>query len=123
MTSRQIWQSLVLTLVLAALAAAAQRDVSWTVSHQIVSGEIDTVGVDDDAYGLTLGSGWACTVGGTSRNLPAYEARTAVCTKGEETIEFTVQCEPSRPTENTQVRFRTRGAATSDFIEVACALK
>ena len=117
--------TLALTLVLLScpVALRAEARVTWSV----VNGELDRRGnallIGDGPQRIELGSGWSCVVGTTSKALPLYEARQTACTKGSEAVEFSVQCEPNRPKDHTQIRFRDPQGRLVDFVEVWCELK
>ena len=85
-------------------------------------GETRRLKLSDSAQQITLKGEWKCSVSDTSKQLPAYEARHVGCGKGTEIIEFTVQCEQSRPKDHTQLRFRNKDGQVTDFIEVSCEI-
>jgi hypothetical protein len=76
----------------------------------------------DSASVLTLRSGWSCTIGPTSKK-PSHEARITLCSKRGDLLEFSVQCETSRPRDHVQVRLRNTPRSSSDYIDVSCELQ
>ncbi len=109
--------------MLAGAAAASERPwVRWYAVHGAVAERNQSLDLGDGSHSLLLKGGWSCTVGSASKQLPAYEARTTTCQKGEDFFEFSVQCERQRRKDHTQIRFRHADGSVSDFIEVGCEL-
>ena len=114
---------LALTPMLAGEAAASEQpQIRWYAVHGAVADRNQSLNLGDGSHSLLLKGGWSCTVGSTSKQMPAYEARTTTCRKGAETFEFSVQCEPRRPKDHAQIRFRHVTGTVNDFIEVGCEL-
>lgn len=105
-----------------ATVAAEGPRVLWYATHGAVADRNQSLKLGDSSHVLLLKSGWACTIGSTSKQMPSYEARTTTCGKGSETFEFSVQCERRRLKDHTQIRFRQSGGNISDFIDVGCEL-
>ena len=101
--------------------AAQNQRVEWYAVDDQLDAKGQSLSLGDNTHSLNLTAGWVCSVGSTSKQLPSYEARTTVCRKGSESIEFTTQCERSRPEDHTQIRFRVAGRF-QDFIQVSCEL-
>jgi hypothetical protein len=124
---RRVWQRVVTVVLLipcGAFAQSAAPDVEWRASHDLQpSGTTKTVLLGDGAESIALNGGWVCGVAETSKQLPAYEARQVACRKGGDVVEFSVQCEPARPKDHAQLRFRNSTEKVADFFEVSCELK
>ena len=101
-------------------AAAQNQRIDWHAGHDRLNAKGESLSLSDNTHSLTLKAGWVCVVGATTGR-PTHEARTTVCRKGSESIEFTTQCERSRSNDHTQIRFRVAGRL-QDFIEVSCEL-
>jgi hypothetical protein len=122
------WSAIALLATFASAAlpqpsAGQEPAIQWFATHAELNEKGRTLALGDSVYVLQLRAGWSCTVGATSKNLPAYEVRTTSCRKGQEAFEFTVQCEPTRPRDHTQIRFPAPRGGFADFIEVACELR
>lgn len=96
--------------------------VRWYLVHQALSEQSNSLNIGDEAQTVSLRGGWSCQIGPTSKNLPLYEARQTLCANGKSVFEFSVQCEPSRPKDRTQIRFKDAAGQFIDFIEVGCEL-
>jgi hypothetical protein len=101
------------------VSAQAPR-VRWYAVNGDLNEKGQSVNLGDSVHTFALNTGWSCTVGVTSKQLPAYEARTTICEKGAEAFQFVVQCERSRPKDHTQIGFLRTGRRLGDFIEVGC---
>lgn len=99
-------------------ALAQQERVRWYAAHE----HAPSVNLGAAVQNLSLKGGWSCTVGQSSQQLPSYEARTTICSKGRDALEFTVQCEQSRRKDHTQIRFRSGDRLSGEFIEIGCEL-
>lgn len=114
---------LAMVTMLAGEAVASERPkVRWYAVHGAVADRNQSLNLGDGSHSLLLKGGWSCRVGSTSKQMPAYEARTTTCRKGAETFEFSVQCEPRRPKDHAQIRFRHATGTVNDLIEVGCEL-
>jgi hypothetical protein len=99
-------------------SALAESRVEWFISYIALNG--GSLLVADEARTFQLKGDWQCTVSAVSHG-GWYEARQTVCRKGDEQIEFSVQCERQRPEHHTQIRFRDAFTdKMQDYIEVAC---
>jgi hypothetical protein len=76
-----------------------------------------------DGTTFALSGGWSCVVGHASRKLRAAEERTTTCRKGNESFEFSVQCDKFRARDHVQIRFRNETGLILDFIEVGCRVR
>lgn len=99
------------------------QQVAWHVVDGTLNSRGQSLNLGDGPQAVALGNGWSCTVGSTSKQLPAYEARTTICKKGSEAFQFVVQCELSRTKDHTQIGFVGSNRRLADFIEVGCELK
>lgn len=107
----------------APLSAGAQGlEMSWHVVHAELNDRGQALLLGDSAQTFVLKDNWSCTVGSTL-NRPSHQARTTTCRKGEQRFEFTVQCEPARSKDHTQIRFRDAQGKSTDFIDVSCELR
>jgi hypothetical protein len=97
--------------------------VWWAVAHQAIVDRDEALLLDRQEYRVALRAGWKCLAGAASVHGPAAEARITQCEKHGELVEFSVQCDPSRPKDRTQVRFRPQESGSPDFIEVACEIR
>lgn len=114
---------MMLTAMLAVEALGADRQwVKWYAVHAEIAARNESLSVGDNPHTFVLRAGWSCSVGPTSKQMPAYETRTTTCQKGMEVFEFSVQCEPLRLKDHTQIRFRHPDKGLEDFIEVGCEL-
>ena len=111
-----------LPVLLAALAAPRHQrpSVDWYAVNQELDDAGTSLSLDDSEHVIGLRGGWSCTVRETSKQLPLYEARQVSCRKDEQSFEFSVQCEPNRPKDHTQIRFRDTEGRLLDFIDVGC---
>ena len=96
--------------------------VRWYLVHQALNDHQTSLNIGDEAHTVSLRGGWSCEIGPTSKNLPLYEARQTLCANGKSVFEFSVQCEPDRPKDHTQIRFKEAEGRYIDFIEVGCEL-
>ncbi len=96
--------------------------VRWYLVHQALSEQSNSLNISDEAQTVSLRGGWSCQIGPTSKNLPLYEARQTLCAMGKSVFEFSVQCEPGRPKDHTQIRLKDAKGRFIDFIEVGCEL-
>jgi len=103
-------------------AAGQGQRVRWSAGHDDLNAKGQALTLGDGVHSLELKTGWSCTVGATSKQLPAYEARTTICQKGAEAFQFVVQCERSRPKDHTQIGFLAADRTLGDFVEVSCEL-
>ncbi len=116
-----------LLAVLASLTTSADATgqnlmVRWTVVHGALNEKGQVLRLGDSVEVVQLKGSWSCAVGAPSKHLPRYEARTTTCSKGSDSFEFSVQCEPQRPKDHGQIRLRGTTRQSADFIEVACEL-
>ena len=111
-----------LSAVLASLALPLQQrpSVEWHAVNQEMNEEGTALLLDDSEHHISLRGDWSCTVGETSKQLPLYEARVVSCRNEEHMLEFSVQCEPNRRKDHTQIRFRDADGRYVDFIDVGC---
>lgn len=106
------------------VAAAAQEPrVEWYVVSGAMNAKRQSLSLGDGHRLIRLANGWSCVVGAASKRLPAYEARTTICEKGEESFRFAVQCERAKENDHTQIGFLDRTRRERDFIEVGCRLE
>lgn len=113
---------LVLFAVVEGGAGGQGQRVRWYVVDDQLNAKGQSLELGDGVQTFTLNTGWSCTVGPTSKQLPLYEARTTVCQKASEAFQFVVQCERSRPKDHTQIGFLMTDRKLGDFIEVGCEL-
>lgn len=104
-------------------SAGESQQVAWYVVDGTLNSKSQSLNLGDGPQAVALGNGWLCTVGSTSKQLPAYEARTTICEKGPEAFQFVVQCERSRMKDHTQIGFLGSNRRLADSIEVGCELK
>jgi len=109
-------------LLVAALDDREAPQVLWYITHMALNDQGNSLLIGDEAQTFPLRGGWSCQVGSTSKQLPLYEARQTLCANGESVFEFSVQCEPSRLKDHTQIRFKDAAGRYIDFIDVACEL-
>ena len=109
-------------LLVAALDDREAPRVRWYITHIALIDQGNSLLIGDEVQTFPLGGGWSCQVGSTSKNLPLYEVRHTRCANGESVFAFSVQCEPSRLKDHTQIRFKDAAGRSIDFIEVACEL-
>ncbi len=95
--------------------------VDWHVSYEELG--INSLMIGDEPQLVKLNNGWSCSIGKTSKHLPAYEARSTSCKKGDEVFDFSVQCEGNRPKDHVQIRFSNPDSGFTDFINVSCELR
>ena len=109
-------------VVLAPVLVAAQgaAAVDWYLLDISMAETDQSLSLGDGEHEASLRGGWSCSISATSKNLPLYEARQVRCSSKEHIVEFSVQCEPSRPTDHTQLRFRSPNGEEFDFIELSC---
>jgi hypothetical protein len=99
-------------------SALAESRVEWFISYTALNG--GSLLISNEARTFPLKGDWQCTVSSVSPG-GWYEARQTVCRKGDEQIEFSVQCERQHPEHRTQIRFRDASTnKMQDYIEVAC---
>ena len=103
-------------------AHAEARSVRWYLADDGLNEQGNTLNLGDAPQDVSLKGGWSCSIGATSKQMPAYEARTTVCRNAEKSFEFTVQCETLRAKDHVQIRFKDREHRHVDFIEVGCEL-
>ena len=103
-------------------ASSQGQRVRWYAGNDELNSKGQSLALGDGTHSFSLKTGWSCTVGATSKQLPAYEARTTICEKSAEAFQFVVQCERSRPRDHTQIGFLTPDRKLGDFIEVGCEL-
>ncbi|MCA1561138.1 MAG: hypothetical protein LC804_13030 [Acidobacteria bacterium] len=121
-------RTLIMTVAIAAashhsLPAATQEGVSWYADHKHPLRRDEPVTLRDGARTFQLASGWWCAVGPASKRARAHESRTTRCRKGADVLEFTVQCDRSRPKDHVQIRFPDSARTVVDFIEVGCRIR
>ena len=109
--------------VLIAGPSAQAPDVSWTVVHEALNAKGQALVLGDSTQAFALGGEWSCTLGPTSKQLPAYEARTTTCRKGANAFEFSVQCGLALPKDHVLIRFSGSPGRFVDFIDVACEFR
>ena len=97
-------------------------DVTWHAEYQQIARRDQSLELGDSAHDLSLENGWRCAISATSKQSLDNESRITSCAKGTEILEFTVQCEPNRPRDHVQLRFKDASGKILDFIEVRCAL-
>ena len=102
---------------------AAAGTVRWYVVHQALSERGTSLALGDAVQEVRLNGGWSCVIGATSKALPTYEARETTCSNGDKSFSFSVQCEPGRPNDHAQIRFRNLEKRPVDFVEVGCELR
>ncbi len=110
---------LVATCLLIFSASADAADFKWYATNEALNNENSKSNIDDAPQKIELKGGWSCEVGPTSIN----NSRQTVCQNGDKAIEFSVQCDSSRPKDHTQVRFKNLDGKYVDFIEVGCTDK
>ncbi len=112
-------------LVVAVLGVrpAAAANVRWYVVNQALNERGNSLDVGDGVQAVELNGGWSCSIGATSKALPLYEARETTCSNGDKSFKFSVQCEPRRPKDHTQIRFANLQGRAVDFIEVGCEFR
>ena len=130
--SRHSFGRAVIAAVVVALAAAggnaatqAREYTHWYASHGELLDQGQSITLDGGNHRLALRSGWTCTVGELLPvPQPDSQARLTSCEKGDEALEFSVQCElPERAKDHTQIRFRSSDGRMSDFVEVGCEVR
>ncbi len=117
-----VFMTVVLTYTSAKEVGRESPAVRWYLVHQALSEQSNSLNIGDEAQTVSLRGGWSCQIGPTSKNLPLYEARQTLCANGGSVFEFSVQCEPGRPKDHTQIRLKDAEGRFIDFIEVGCEL-
>ena len=117
-----VFMTVVLTYTSAKEVGRDNSAVRWYLVHQALSEQSNSLNIGDEAQTVSLRGGWSCQIGRTSKNLPLYEARQTLCANGGSVFEFSVQCEPGRPKDHTQIRLKDAEGRFIDFIEVGCEL-
>jgi hypothetical protein len=115
----------VVVAVLVLWAFSASGQVSAPVRWYAVSQELNERGSslhlgDRDQLTVELRGGWSCVVGAASNRWPLSEGRQTTCSKVGDSFEFSVSCDPRKPQEHVQIRFRGADRQPVDFIEVGC---
>lgn len=109
-------------LIASSVAYGQLLKATWYASKSLDhSGQTATILLTDIETEVPLNDGRICRVGEVSKS-SAYLSRVVTCSKGEDVVEFSVQCEASVPKDHTQLRFTTQSREPSDFIEVGCEL-
>ncbi len=103
-----------------AVCVQAQSVVWHASSGALDSGE--SISLDDSSHMLEAGSGWLCSIGPTSNQLPAYAARQTTCSFDNSSIQFSVQCDQQRSEDHSQVRLIGNSTEDIGYIEVGCNL-
>jgi hypothetical protein len=91
--------------------------------HQALADRGHSLNIVDGVQTVDLNGDWSCSVAPPSSHLPLYEARETTCRAGDKSVQFSVQCEPRRPKDRAQIRFRAVDGRFLDFIEVGCELQ
>jgi hypothetical protein len=104
-----------------ARASLADDSVRWTVTHEGIGESVLVLGPGSQT--VLVPGDWRCTISEVSDQLPAYQARQTLCTSGDRTVEFSVQCEADRPKDNVQLRFRDAHDELVGYIDVGCKLQ
>jgi hypothetical protein len=97
--------------------------VWWAVSNKALDRRDEAMLLNDLPFTAKLQGGWSCLVGPTHRGSPLRESRVTQCSKGTESMEFSVQCEEQHPKDHVQLRFRAPSGESTDSIEVACEIR
>lgn len=112
---------LLFVCVTSPFANAAER-VEWYAAHKTLNEAGSSLQLNESIQKIDLQGGWSCSVGTTSKQLPAYESRQVTCQSDDKNFGFSVQCEPSRKKDHTQIRFNDFEGKFLDFFEVGCEL-
>lgn len=106
-----------LSVLWLSIAAAAESRIDWYVTHGDATNQ-KSLRIGDTNQVITLRNQWNCSV-----EAPSIEgARQTTCRKGNESFEFTVQCEETRMKDHTQIRFKDSVHKLNEYIEVGCEL-
>lgn len=101
---------LIITFLL--LATQSLADTSW---YATTSNNSKGIGVGQ--IEIRLKDGKACSV---SKQQDSSAGRQVVCDRGNEKVQFSVQCGPSRSKDHVQLQFHMPDGTLVDFIEVGC---
>jgi hypothetical protein len=100
-------------------AHAKAARVSWYADTRNPAARNHPLQLDAGSITMKLAVGWSCVIWPTKK-MSTAEGRTTSCRKGTEILEFSVQCDPTRPKDHVQIRFRDDAGVIRDYIEVGC---
>lgn len=115
------------TAILAALIlvvaqpAQADQSVRWYAVNQSLNEAGNSLSLAESPQKIELRGGWSCSISASSTQT-THSFREVTCNSGEKSVAFSVQCEPKRPKEHSQVRFKDVSGKLLDFIEVGCEI-
>ena len=103
-------------LLIALSAGSAFADVTWYVTTSATANRLTPI--DTKPASVRLADGRVCAVGAVGD----FGGRQVVCVRGKEKVQFSVQCDTTRPRDHVQLRFTSPKGTQIDFIEVGCEL-
>jgi hypothetical protein len=101
---------------------AHAAEIRWRV-HHTANAQSEVSPMEPAEQTVSLRGGWTCRVGPATRAFSDAEARTTSCRSGDKAFAFSVQCNPMRRTNQTQIQLTAPEGQVLDFIEVGCALR